>query len=62
MRFKIYEAKDAPGGQKGRWRWQLWSSSDIVAESGEGYVSKAECRRMIERIQSECPDAPIEEE
>lgn len=62
MTFEIYKAADAPGGQKGQWRWRLrHSNKNIVATSGEGYVDKAECRTMIEHIQANCPKAPIKE-
>lgn len=61
MKFVIYEGVDEPGGQKGKWRWRLRSGSDIIATSGEGYVSRTECREMIEKIQAQCPAAKIEE-
>jgi uncharacterized protein len=34
---------------KGEWRWRLWAAnhSDIIADSGEGYVNKAACEHGI---------------
>lgn len=34
---------------KGEWRWRLWAANhkDIIADSGEGYVNKADCERGI---------------
>lgn len=35
---------------KGEWRWRLWAANhkDIIADSGEGYVNRADCVRGIE--------------
>lgn len=47
MKFEIY--KDA----KGEWRWRLKANGRIVADSGEGYKTRAGCRSSITRLQSQ---------
>lgn len=41
---------------KGEWRWYLQTANGRkIAESGEGYRNKEDCRDMIELVQlSEC--------
>lgn len=50
-RVRVYEAADG-------WRWQLWSSSDITADGGQGYEDRAECIRMARESTPE--GTPIE--
>ena len=52
-----YMYKDA----QGYWRWRLRASNNrIVADSGEGYVNKADCRVGIELVKSST-NAPVHE-
>jgi uncharacterized protein len=45
MRFELY--RDAVG----QWRWRLRArNGEIVAESGEGYVRRADCEHGIELV------------
>lgn len=41
-RVRVWHAEDG-------WRWQKWSSSDIVAESGEAYEEKSTAVEMAEQ-------------
>ena len=43
-RFKIYQDKD------GDWRWTLWSNSDKIADSGEGYENRTHALEMVNAI------------
>jgi uncharacterized protein YegP (UPF0339 family) len=43
-RFKVYQDKD------GEWRWTLWSNSDKIADSGEGYESRTHTLDMVNAI------------
>lgn len=41
------------------WRWRLKSpNGKILADSGEGYSTKAGCRRAISRIATAFQDGP----
>ena len=45
--MKYYYSKDATG----EWRWRLKASNGkIIADSGEGYKSKADCLAAIEPV------------
>ena len=45
MKFEIYPDK------AGEWRWRLVAGNGrIVADSGEGYASKANVKRAIKRL------------
>ncbi len=56
MKFVIYRDK------KGEWRWHLKARNGrIVAESGEGYKSKAHCRKMVKKIEMGAFSAEIVE-
>jgi uncharacterized protein YegP (UPF0339 family) len=39
---RVHVYKDGAG----KWRWRTISSSDIVSESGQGYVRRGYCARM----------------
>ena len=53
MRFELY--KDHTGG----WRWRLRAANgNIVADSAEAYVHRADCERGIELAKS-CASAPV---
>lgn len=43
LQIEVYEAKDG-------WRWRMFRSGRIVAESGEGYAKRAQCRRTLTRL------------
>lgn len=44
------------------WRWRfLASNGEVIADSGEGYKNKADCRHGIQLVKDEAPDAPIRE-
>ncbi|MGZ9809502.1 YegP family protein [Pseudoroseicyclus sp. H15] len=56
MAYKIYKDKG------GEWRWHYKSGNgNIIADSGEGYVNKADCERGIEIMKNSSGDA-VEEE
>jgi uncharacterized protein YegP (UPF0339 family) len=55
-KFQVYEDR------AGEYRWRLRASNGrIVADSGEGYVYKFECKDMIRKIQVHAPYAEIED-
>jgi uncharacterized protein YegP (UPF0339 family) len=56
-KFRVYE-DDAD-----EWRWRLVArNGEIIADSGEGYVSKRNAREAAERVRAAAPDATIEVE
>ena len=45
------------------WRWRLrHENGNIIADSGEGYASKAKAKQGIESVRSNAPEADIEEQ
>lgn len=53
MRFELY--KDHTGG----WRWRLRATNgNVVADSAESYVHRADCERGIELVRSSA-SAPV---
>lgn len=45
-----------------QWRWRLrHDNGNIVADGGEGYTSKQNCRGGIESVKRNAPDAPVVE-
>lgn len=56
-KFVIY--KDTRGEY--RWRFRA-SNGEIVADSAEGYKSKADCQRGIEIVKKESPGASTEDQ
>lgn len=52
-RFEVYQ--DAAN----EWRWRLISSSDIIADSGQGYATKVGAEKGIAAVKRVAPDAPI---
>ena len=47
MKCEIYPDK------KGEWRWRLVARNGrIIADSGEGYVSKANAKRAMHRLRA----------
>ena len=56
MKFTIY--KDS----KGEFRWRLTAANGkTVADSGEGYKNKADCRAGIDLVRSGAGGASIED-
>lgn len=54
--FELYEDKDNPG----QYRWRLQADNNkIIADSGEGYRSKAGAQEGIEDVKRIAPTAPI---
>jgi uncharacterized protein YegP (UPF0339 family) len=53
MRF--YVEKD----KAGKFRWQLKSRGDIIADSGQGYETRQGCAASIERVKT-CWNAEVE--
>ena len=55
--FELYEDK------AGEYRWRLrHENGNIIADSGEGYTSKANAENGIESVKENAPDAPIEDQ
>ena len=55
MKFIIYRDK------KKQWRWRAVAKNKrIVADSGESYTSKRNCRRSIARLKGMSPLAKVE--
>lgn len=47
MQFIVFKDK------AGHWRWQLQSAnSKIIADSGEGYINKADCLHGVSLVKS----------
>lgn len=43
-RFRIYRAKDG-------WRWRLQASNGrVIADSGEAYTRRRDCRRAVRTV------------
>ncbi|WP_435066183.1 HVO_2922 family protein [Halobaculum sp. EA56] len=46
----------------GEWRWRLVATNEeIIATSGEGYVSKQGAKRGIESVRQAVPKAKLQE-
>jgi len=44
------------------WRWRLrHANGNIIADSGEGYTTKANAKKGIRSVQTNAPDATVEE-
>jgi uncharacterized protein len=55
MRFHIYT------DTAGYWRWRLLAANNrVIADSGEGYNNKADCRSAIDLVKS-AYNAPVHE-
>ena len=49
--------------EAGEWRWRLrHENGNIIANSGEGYSSKAGAENGIESVKENAPSAPVEEQ
>jgi uncharacterized protein YegP (UPF0339 family) len=54
QKLEIYE--DAAD----EWRWRLVASNgEIIADGGEGYASKSDAKRAVERVRTHAPDADV---
>jgi len=53
-RFEVYKDK------AGEWRWRLRViNREIIADSGEGYKTRAGCENGIDLVKKYAPDAPV---
>ena len=54
--FEVYE------DNAGEWRWRLLApNGEIIADSGEGYVTKQGARRGVESVKRHAPAAAVVE-
>jgi uncharacterized protein YegP (UPF0339 family) len=54
--FELFEDR------AGKYRWRLvHDNGNIIADSGEGYVSKQKARQGIQSVRENAPDADVEE-
>ena len=57
MRFVLYRDRT------GNWRWTLYASNGAkIADSGEGYVNKADARHGIDLVKSTNSMTPVIEQ
>jgi len=55
--FELYKDK------AGEYRWRLrHENGNIIADSGEGYTTKANAENGIQSVKENAPDAPIEDQ
>ena len=55
MKYQMYR------DSRNEWRWRLRAANGkAIANSGEGYVNKSDCRRAIDLVKSSSR-APVEE-
>ena len=55
--FELYQDR------AGEFRWRLrHENGQIIADSGEGYTTKANAINGIESVKENAPDAPIEDQ
>jgi uncharacterized protein YegP (UPF0339 family) len=55
--FVLYKDKS------GEFRWRLrHENGQIIADSGEGYVNKADAENGINSVKKNSPDAPIDDQ
>ena len=56
-KFELYKDK------KGEFRWRLrHTNGNIIADSGEGYTTKAAAVNGIDSVKENSPAAPVEEQ
>ena len=54
--FEVYQ------DNAGEWRWRFKApSGEIMADSGEGYTNKADCRNGLESVQKNAVSADVVE-
>ena len=54
-KFEIYKDK------KGEFRWRLRAGNNQIIASGEGYTSKAGCKKGIKSMRKNAPKAKIDD-
>ena len=55
--FELYKDR------AGEYRWRLrHQNGNIIADSGEGYTTKANAENGIESVKENAPDAPIDDQ
>jgi uncharacterized protein YegP (UPF0339 family) len=55
--FELYK------GRTGEYRWRLrHDNGNIIADSGEGYTSKAGAENGIQSVKENAPTAPIKDQ
>ncbi|GAB3385951.1 YegP family protein [Lysobacter fragariae] len=60
MKFEIYPSDTALVSQV--WRWRLVASNGrTIADSAEGYFSKADCKHGIDLVKGANAMTPVEE-
>lgn len=48
--------------EEGQWRWHLLhDNGNIIADSGEGYSTKHNCRKGLESVKRNAPEADVVE-
>ncbi len=55
-KFEIYKDK------KGEFRWRLLADNNQVIATGEGYTSKAGCKKGVESVKKNAPKAKIDDQ
>jgi uncharacterized protein YegP (UPF0339 family) len=55
--FELYKDKE------GKYRWRLrHQNTNIIADSGQGYVAKEDAENGIESVKENAPDAPVDDQ
>lgn len=55
--FELYKDKS------GEYRWRFRADNNkIIADSGEGYISKSDCEHGIELVKRQTPSAETEDQ
>ncbi len=45
---------------RGEWRWRLRdNNNEIIAVSGEGYTTEYGCKRAVQNVKGEAPNAYV---
>ncbi len=55
-KFEIYKDK------KGEFRWKLLADNHQIIAVGEGYSSKAGCKKGIKSVKKNAPEAKIDDQ
>jgi uncharacterized protein YegP (UPF0339 family) len=58
--FEIIDDK-TPGPGEYRWRLRASGNNEVIADSGEGYKSKADCQKGIDLVKAQAPTASVED-
>lgn len=54
MYYEMYQ-------QAGQWRWRLKAGNHEILASGESYVVKADCKKVIDLLKSTTTGTPVKE-